>query len=304
MLSNWRQTASDGSKAYSPAMIQPALEERCAQLRHVLQGTGRVALEYVDAPIWEPTAGSEGEAELNNVEVGPNGPWGDIPVRTAYAMANAGITAVLDQLTALDLLTQPVAPALAPTVVARSVVEIGCGVWWLMEPGIGARRRVARCGADEMNSALRAVQVANKLGGGPEVQEYLDGEARVRARLDGLGLAIIENRFEPSVGGEKAPDATTLTTDCLSQLLDHGSVVYNVYSAITHGTLYGLMQFFADSSSDPVRLEWTRPLQLIETTVQVALVACLLSVDRIIEVMGWDSTAWEDWKPEVGEAYP
>ena len=37
---------------------------------------------------------------------------------------------------------------------------------------------------------------------------------------------------------------------------------------------------------------------------QAALVACLVSVDRIIAVMGWDPTPWNLWKPEVGEAFP
>jgi hypothetical protein len=264
-----------------------------------------VALTYVDTPIWEPIAGSEGETELHNAETGPAGLWGEPPVRTAYALANAGITAVLDQLSALEILTQPVAPALATTVVARSAIEIGSGVWWLMEPRIGARPRVARCGAEEMESALRANQAATKLGGGPDLQEYLDQETRVRARLTGLGLAVTGGGFSPSVDGEKRPDATTLTTDCLGQILDHGSVVvYNVYSAITHGTLYGLMQHFVEDPTDPTKLTWTSSLPVMEASVQVALVACLLSVDRIIEVMGWDPTAWNDWKPDVGGAFP
>jgi hypothetical protein len=286
-------------------MAQVPIEERCQQLREVLKGTGRVALTYVDTPIWEPIAGSEGETELHNAETGPAGLWGEPPVRTAYALANAGITAVLDQLSALEILTQPVAPALATTVVARSAIEIGSGVWWLMEPRIGARRRVARCGAEEMESALRANQAATKLGGGPDLQEYLDQETRVRARLTGLGLAVTGGGFSPSVDGEKRPDATTLTTDCLGQILDHGSVVvYNVYSAITHGTLYGLMQHFVEDPTDPTKLTWTSSLPVMEASVQVALVACLLSVDRIIEVMGWDPTAWNDWKPDVGGAFP
>lgn len=263
-----------------------------------------MALSYVQAPIWEPTPGSEGDAELHNTEQGAAGPWGDIPVRTAYAFANAGITAVLDQLTALEVLTRPLTPALATTVVARSAVEIGSGVWWLMEPGLGARRRVARCGAEEMESALRAHQAATKLGGGSDLQEYLDQKTRVSARLTGLGLSIAGGGFTPSVDGEKRPDATTLTTDCLSQLLSSASVIYNVYSAVTHGTLYGLMQHFEVDPGDPGKLTWTSSLPVMEASVQAALVVCLLSVDRIIEVMGWDAAAWDEWKSELAEAFP
>ena len=299
-MSEWLPRAS----AILNAVANPTVEDRCRQLREVLDGTTQAALIYVRAPIWEPRAGSEADAELHNTETGTTEPWGERPVRTAYALANAGITAVLDQLTALRILTQPVAPALATTVVARSAIEIGSGVWWLMEPGLGARRRVARCGAEEMESALRAGQVATKLGDGPDLQEYAGQEARVRARLGALGLSITGGGFTPSVGGEKRPDATTLTTDCLGQLLDGGSIVYNVYSAITHGALYGLMQHFVEDPTDSTKLTWSSPMSITEASVQAALAVCLVSIDRIIEVMGWDPTAWNDWKPEICSAFP
>jgi hypothetical protein len=64
------------------------------------------------------------------------------------------------------------------------------------------------------------------------------------------------------------------------------------------------MQHFIEDPTDPTKLSWTSSLPIMEASVQVALVACLLSVDRIIEVMGWDPTAWNDWKPDVGDAFP
>ena len=290
---------------YCSEMPPASIEEHCQELRDVLKGTVEEALGYVHAPSWEPVTGSEADAELRNAEQGPAGPWGDLPVRTAYALADVGIKAALDQLTALQILTEPITPALGTTVVSRSAVEIGSGVWWLMEPGIGARRRVARCMAEEVESALRADQAATKLGGGSDLQEYLDQKERVRARLDGLGLPITGGGYSPSVDGEERPDATTLTTDCLSQVLGQASaVVYNVYSAVAYGTQYGLMQHYVADPAHPGSLKWTGSRPVMEASVQAALVACLVSVDRIIAVMGWDPTPWNLWKPEVGEAFP
>lgn len=286
-------------------MAKSVTELRCEELRAILTGTITEALRYVEGHVWEPEAGSEAAAELGNTEAGPVGPWGDQPVRTAYALANAGITGVLDQLSALVILTQPVSPALATTVVSRSAIEIGSGVWWLMEPGIGVRARVARCGAEEMRSALRAKQAATKLGGGPDLQDYIDQNVRVRARLDGLGLAIVGNGFTPSVEGEEQGDATALTTECLGELLGApSSVIYHVYSAVSHGTQYGLFQHFVEDPSSPGHLIWTSLLPVMEASVQAAIVATMVSVDRIIEVMGWDARQWNAWKPHIGAAFP
>ena len=62
-------------------------------------------------------------------------------------------------------------------------------------------------------------------------------------------------------------------------------------------------------NGEPLRLhlgslQWTSSRPVMEASVQAALVACLVSVDRIIAVMGWDPTPWNLWKPEVGEAFP
>jgi hypothetical protein len=52
------------------------------------------------------------------------------------------MTGVLDDLISIHNLVGIEMPVSAPTVVARSAIEIAPGAWWLMEPGIGARRRV------------------------------------------------------------------------------------------------------------------------------------------------------------------
>jgi hypothetical protein len=81
-------------------------------------------------------------------------------VRTAYAAANLMMIGVLDDLASLQRLLGDQMPVIGPTVVARSAIEIASGVWWLMEPGIGARRRVCRELALSLTSARRARQVS------------------------------------------------------------------------------------------------------------------------------------------------
>jgi hypothetical protein len=280
------------------------VEERLSELRFVTDRSVDIALHYVGPHVWEPGRRSEAEAELNNSETGSTGPWGDRPVRTSYAMANAGTTALLDQLTALSRLATQETPALASTVIARSAVEIGSGIWWLMEPGIGVRRRVSRYLAEELESMERAKQVVERLGLPPELRDYLDGPNQVRKKIADLGLVAGGGRYQPIVGGESRPDATTLTSEHLSALLDTSKIVYNVYSAVTHGTLYGVMQFFDEDPDHPGSSRWASSLKAIEHSIQTGLATLLLTVDRIIAVMGWDDHEWESWKPAIANAYP
>jgi hypothetical protein len=50
----------------------------------------------------------------------------------------------VDNLKSLERLLADPMPVIGPTFISRSVMEIASGVWWLMEPGIGVRRRVCR----------------------------------------------------------------------------------------------------------------------------------------------------------------
>ena len=117
-----------------------ALEGRAA-----LEATARFGHRHLGSAKWEPAPGSEAAAEIANTEVRQSGgPWGEDPPRTAYAAAILMMTGVLDNLASIHKLVGVEMSVIGPTVVARSAIEIASGAWWLMEPGIGARRRVCR----------------------------------------------------------------------------------------------------------------------------------------------------------------
>ena len=110
---------------------------------------------------WEPVPGSEATAELSNTETrNDSSPWGERPPRIAYAAAKLMMLGVVDDLKGLErLLIDPV-PVIGPTVMARSAIEIASGAWWLMEPGIGARRRVCRILSNSFVGAREREQAA------------------------------------------------------------------------------------------------------------------------------------------------
>lgn len=104
---------------------------------------------------------------MSSVETRHSGdPWGQDPPRTAYAAANLMMTSVPDDLAGLRQLLDDNMSLIAPTVVARSAIEIASRAWWLMEPGIGARRRVRRELVLSLTSAHRTGQVAEEFQAG------------------------------------------------------------------------------------------------------------------------------------------
>jgi hypothetical protein len=114
------------------------------------------------------------------------------------------MTGVLDDLASLHRLLGDQMPVTGPTVVARSAIEVASGAWWLMEPGISARRRVCRELVLSLTSARRARQVAEKYQAtgfqvSDTIADALKQEARVSQRIAELGISLTSGGFSPVI---------------------------------------------------------------------------------------------------------
>lgn len=263
---------------------------------------------------WEPEPGSEAVAELSNAETHQGGdPWDEDPPRTAYAAANLMMTGVLDDLASLRQLLGEQMPVIGPTVVARSAIEIASGVWWLMEPGIGVRRRVCREFVLSLTSARRAKQVAEEFQAGgfkvsQAISDALQQEARVLQRITDLGIAAPTSGFSPVIENEKAKTATEGTAAMLKAVLPAAAPaesVYRTYSAVTHGEIYGLMNFMAPGvqSDGSQLLYWHLPSDVLDSTIQLAVAAFRESYQRINKVMGWGKLEGDLWEIKLRKIY-
>lgn len=286
--------------------------------RAALESTARFGRRHLGSAKWEPEPGSEAAAEIANTEVRQTGaPWGENPPRTAYAAASLMMTGVLDNLASIHKLIGIEMPVIGPTVIARSAIEIASGAWWLMEPGIGVRRRVCRELVLSLESARRARQVAQEfqvhalahgVQAGQEITDALQQEAEVLQRIMDLGIAAPTSGFSPKVENEKAESATNATAGVLKDVLRKygpGSSIYRTYSAVTHGTLYGLMNFTesgvaADGSK---LLSWQLCPELLDSTVQMAIAAFDQTYRRINKVMGWGKLEHNLWEIKLGKIY-
>jgi hypothetical protein len=284
-------------------------ERLLEELGEALSATVTFGHRHLGLDVWEPAAGSEAAAELASTESRADGsPWDEQVLRTAYAVANLLTTAVLDDLCSVQRLLGEPMPVIGVPVVARSAIEIGHRVWWLMESGIGARRRACRELVLSLTSARRAKQVARGFQAGPGVTEALGQEQRVLQRIADLGLATPTGGYSPSIEGETCPSATVGTAAMLIGAFPAGTsseVVYRVYSAVMHGEIYGLMNFMAPriQANGSTRLEWGLPGDVLDSTVQLAILAFREPYLRINHVMGWGKLERDLWANRLGKIF-
>ena len=182
-----------------------------------------------------------------------------------------------------------------------------------MEPGIGVRRRVCRELVLSLTSARRAKQAAEEFraGGfqiGQEITDASQQEARVLQRIADLGIAAPSSGYSPKIENEQAEPATAATAAMLKSVLPAsvpGEFVYRTYSAVTHGEIYGLMNFMAPgvTSDGGTLLHWHLPPEVLDSAIQLAIAAFREAYRRINKVMGWGKLEGDLWEIKLRKVY-
>jgi hypothetical protein len=114
------------------------------EMRRFLDDTCTDLKRWLPEPEWHPGWQSEAATECANRESGPKDPWGPDPVRAVYTAAALYLEAVLQCMRAMAAALTPDTTHYVPNCLARAAMEAGSQAFWLLEPGIGARRRVTR----------------------------------------------------------------------------------------------------------------------------------------------------------------
>src|SRR5258708_31327412 len=212
----------------------------------------------------------------------------------------------LTHVRALALLYEDIPPAMAPATVARSIMEAGATAWWIMESGIGPRRRVARVTSERLRSAREAAKAIIHLEGPVDPGDYSETQEQVRNYANRLGLEAAEG--DPRVERQARPNST----DLISSLFETESplnrsqarLVYPVYSGVAHGLLYGIMQFLRPTEiAGEARLTWQADPQITDRMYASPLTVVMAGLDRVLTVMGWDTTNWDRWKSTLSEHF-
>jgi hypothetical protein len=178
-----------------------------------------------------------------------------------------------------------------------------------MEPGIGIRKRVARELILSLTSARRAKFVAEKFHNSPDRAAGIAQEAQILRRVKELGLAKPSGPYlSPQIENEELKGPTDVTADMLDQHFPAGtpaSSVYLTYSAVSHGELYGLMHFLTSEmqADGSITLRWQPQMPILNSTVDLALLAFREPYLRISKVMGWGPLEDQLWENNLSRIF-
>lgn len=167
----------------------------------------------------------------------------------AFESAWLSLVAVEDFLTGIRKLLEPPFPPVVPkygaAALCRSVLESAANTFWLTDPQITVRQRVARVyltaweeNRTSVNNAKKAL-VTHAL----TAQEVDTAQAALDALLvhiDDLGLGYTTN--PRTVAGEALPSKTAKVTALLAgEVRGVHHVVYSLYSGVAHGDLTSIL---------------------------------------------------------------
>ena len=151
------------------------------------------------------------------------------------------------------------APVYAHVVLARAVLEQASRAWWLFEPGIGLRLRVAR----GMNDRIFGLAQQDRL---PLPQrDPARASERVKdllADAERFGFELVLHRPTNVRYLEEVRPGQTQLIKALLGAPDGdaslGGFVYGLFSAVAHGTAFGLMQSVkaAPHAPRPPGVQW------------------------------------------------
>jgi hypothetical protein len=129
-----------------PAVFVAVDPDRLERVARFLHNAARVEGGYTEPdPTWAGSPGSRADRDRQWIEPG-------VPADKTLRAAVTDHAASLGR-----LITDPdLTGCLAVEAVARSAVETAARSWWLVEPGLTARERVARFLADQLFSAYQA----------------------------------------------------------------------------------------------------------------------------------------------------
>jgi hypothetical protein len=219
--------------------LVPDLCDDVAEMtRYLTEASDAISSWFPDVE-WVPAWQSEAARELTETVRGAGGPWGDMPVRTAYAAAAFLLEAVLQCVRALSgALTAEATPYVA-NCLARSALEAGSRAWWLLEPDIGAQRRVARFLLIRARSARAVHDTAKTLGAEPG--DYGETVATVFQHAAALGFELVstDQGRRWSCGVDKLPSCTARARAFEQALRAGGS--YAIYSGSAHAAWHAII---------------------------------------------------------------
>lgn len=237
---------------------------------------------------WTFEPGSSASAEVSNTETRLDGtPWGDRPVRTAYAYAQMATKLAVEFSRCAALLIGSDRPAPGIETETRSALEAGSVAWWLLQPELTARLRVCRMQLLRRNSARELARSIEEVGEDPSVAG-IETIAGIEAECRDLGLSPFTQGGD-KLEGEVRLKYTARVKALTDELGNQGA--YSIYSGSAHAELAGIWRLFAQTGAtlpgrEPIYSPAANP-EASYAAADSALKAVMGPVERVAGLFGW-----------------
>lgn len=247
----------------------------------------------------QPTPGSRAAVEVAE-EPAYAEHVGGRPVVNARQMGSIQLAAAADHLGAMCRVLELEATVLyADKVLARAGIEAAARAFWLLDPSIDARTRVARGLSERFHDTYQAGQL---LGDEDRTERMADREALLQ-RASTAGFKCFTPRKNPAYVEHERPGATAvmkqlLDADPISDVHDSlGAGTQRYLSTFVHATMVGLHSVISvEDVIDVGDGVSSAPLVSNSATVVSLLALCSLAwtsaATPYLSYMGWSDADW------------
>lgn len=245
-----------------------------------------------------PNAESRAMAELaEERRFRGNQPWGETPVTSAHNLAELQLYGASDCAhAAVDLLKPDrKTPVYSHTVLARATLEHASRAWWLLDPTIGVRLRVARAANELIFSLSQQMRLLDKV----RWEEARAKRAEMLGEAERLGFQKVQANPRGSPSLEEERPGQTKLVKALFGDGESGGVAYGFFSAVAHATAFGLsssVTLDAPNMPETPGVMWgavyTGSPQVV-TVLSAMFLGMGEAFKRRNELFGWQSNAWD-----------
>src|SRR4051812_33173785 len=260
-----------------------------------------------------PAAESQAMSErAEGSELTGKPPWDENPAAAAHETAGVVIVGAEDHATALvRLLRDPIAPLFAHIVLARACLEHAAKAWWMLDPTIGVRLRIAR----GLNERLYSFAEVARLPLSDETRETAKERAlALVAQAEGHSFRKLPaKRREPATLEERRPTQSDIVGQLLKAGDDEtlGRVTYRFYSAVAHGSVFGLLQSASRTAPGLPQTPGTTWAAFATNSADVnnllsgVIMGLGAAYNRRVELFGWTTQDWnQTWLDVFHAAKP
>lgn len=294
----------------------PSASSMLDELRDMLATTITMAQATCTHSAWDTVgahspAGKELAAEEARRPPPQAGSW---PWRLAPMIASWALQVAVEEARGFAAALGPDATSYAADVLCRGILETCSLAWWLLDPGIGARARLARSLVYRLHSAGETGKAIEALELGPEEDRAGYGELPEEVRQDIADVGLTWERKTHNgrrvlvCGDEPWPSYTERAASLAAEIWPQRKLPYSLLSAVAHGEMLGLRRNLVQqppgtglrAAPDPSSAVW------LWQDVYMVLGALVFTACRAAAFLGLDNqlAAIRAWMGELDRKLP